>query len=530
MRIQSRAKQVARQARLQLWRAQRQSDRLRHALLPQSMGPRDQVISFDYWKYREDLLNDISVVMDAGRIDHLLIPDRTLAQPLVVVRREDARRARAALADDPRLARCHAAQFVNSAVAPAVPISWPQPLLPQTTGILITRNPVAGSGLPLVHPDWGVRIEFWDRLTDAPAPPLGNPPADSLVARTPNGVVGHLTSEVWTEIQMGGHRLPGRAPHLLEVNEPVDIVYTWVDGTDPAWQARKAHYLGQGLASQKHSSDSAIAARFQNRDELRYSLRSVEMFANWVRHIWIVTDRQVPSWLRTDHSRLTVVDHRDIFRDQSALPSFNSHAIESQLHHIDGLANLWLYLNDDVMFGAPVRPEQFFHGNGLIKFFPSSAQVEPRERSAHDVAVTAAAKNNREFLELNYDRTITNKLRHTIHPQAVSLTRRFEQEHPELFDQVMRARFRKRSDYAICSSLAQHYGFVRGLAVPGGIRNGYVDLAHPLATHVLARWLRQREYDTLCINDSGAGTSHVDDHLADFFRSYFPLPSDWERS
>lgn len=525
----STAKRVARQARLRLWRTQRRAERIRHGLLPQQIGPRDQVERFDYWRYRDGLLGDVSAAFARAGVDHVLIPDRTLPQPLVIIRRQDATRARAALAEDLRTARCYLAQYVNSVAAAALPAAWPQPLLPQTTGLLVTRNLVTPRDVPLIHPDWGVLVDLWDELADAPVPPLGNPPPDSLVSRMPNGIVGHLAPQVWRQAQANGHQLPDRPPHLLEVNEPVDLVYTWVNGMDPAWQARKAQHLGAGLSDRAHSIDAAIAARFENRDELRYSLRSVEMFANWVRHIWIVTDNQVPSWLRTDHPRLTVVDHRDIFRDQSALPSFNSHAIESQLHHIDGLSNLWLYLNDDMLFGCPVRPEKFFHGNGLVKFFPSTAQVEPREPSIHDVTVTAAAKNNRKFLEAHHGRTITNKLRHTAYPQSVKLSARFESEYPELFDEVMRARFRQRTDHAICSSLSQYYGFIHGLTVPGRVRNGYVDLAHPLAAHVLEMWLRRHDYDTLCINDSGAGTATMDAELRDFFTSYFPLPSEWER-
>lgn len=530
MNMHTRMKWAARQARLRVWRAQRRSSQFRNSALPQFLGAREEVDHFDYWSYREELLETISGTLTRSGIEHVVIPHRLLRRPLVVIRREDAIRSRVALAGDGDTAPCYIAQCVGSAAAPALPVGWPQALLPQTTGMLVTRNLIAPDGLSLIHPDWGVLVDLWDDLPDAPLPPLGNPPAGSLVARTPNGIIGHIAPEVWRQAQAAGHRLADRPTHLLQVNEPVDLVYTWVDGSDPAWQARKAQYLGTGLSDQRHSSDAAIAARFESRDELRYSLRSVQMFANWVRHIWIVTDNQVPSWLRTDHPKLTVVDHRDIFRDPVALPSFNSHAIESQLHHIDGLANLWLYLNDDVLFGSPVRPETFFHGNGRVKFFPSSAQVEPREPSSHDVAVTAAAKNNRAFLERTYGRTITNKLRHTVHPQSTDLLGRFEAEHPELFDGVMRARFRRRSDYAICSSLAQHYGFVNGLAVPARIRNGYVDLAHPLAVHVLEKWLRQRDYHTLCINDSGSTGTQIDGALADFFDSYFPLPSEWERS
>ena len=44
--------------------------------------------------------------------------------------------------------------------------------------------------------------------------------------------------------------------------------------------------------------------------ELRYSLRSVEQFAPWVRQIFVVTNGQIPSWLNLDNPRLTIVTHK----------------------------------------------------------------------------------------------------------------------------------------------------------------------------------------------------------------------------
>jgi len=525
-----RVKAALRTARTRWWRAQRRTRQVGQRLTPPAWTPTEVTQSFDYWAYRSDLHSTVAAALADAGIDHLLLSERMLARPVVVIRRADAGRARAALTRDPRTKGCFAAQAVNAAVGPATPIRWRQPLLPQATGLVITRNLVTPEGLPLVHPDWGVVLDLWDERDAATFMPVGgNPPPDALVARTPNGVLGHIAGTVWQEAQLNGHRLAARPPHLLEVHEPVDLVYTWVDGADPAWQARRAQYLGKGLSAASHAADSAIGARFENRDELRYSLRSVEMFANWVRHIWIVTDQQVPHWLRTDHPRLTVVDHREIFADPSVLPSFNSHAIESQLHHIPGLANLYLYLNDDVLFGSPVRPENFYHGNGLVKFFPSPAEVEPRAASRHDVAVTAAAKNNREFLERTQGRTLTNKMRHAPIPQSVTVLRALEAEHPELFEQVTSARFRRRSDYAIVSSLVHYYGFLKGKAVPGRIRNGYLDVASPNAANVLELWLRSRSYHSLCLNDSGTDDPAVDLMLREFLEQYFPLSSAWER-
>ena len=106
--------------------------------------------------------------------------------------------------------------------------------------------------------------------------------------------------------------------------------------------------------------DIVSASRFQDNEELRYSLRSVERFAPWVRHIFVVTNGQIPSWLNLDSPRLTLVTHKDIFPNHTHLPTYSSPAIESHLHRIPGLADHFIYLNDDVMFGDYVWPEDFY--------------------------------------------------------------------------------------------------------------------------------------------------------------------------
>ena len=51
------------------------------------------------------------------------------------------------------------------------------------------------------------------------------------------------------------------------------------------------------------------ASRFEDNEELRYSLRSLEQYAPWVRHIFIVTNGQIPHWLNLDNNRVTIVTH-----------------------------------------------------------------------------------------------------------------------------------------------------------------------------------------------------------------------------
>uniref|UniRef100_A0A3P8VBN5 N-acetylglucosamine-1-phosphotransferase subunits alpha/beta n=1 Tax=Cynoglossus semilaevis TaxID=244447 RepID=A0A3P8VBN5_CYNSE len=111
--------------------------------------------------------------------------------------------------------------------------------------------------------------------------------------------------------------------------------------------------------------EDVSASRFEDNEELRYSLRSVERHAPWVRHIFIVTNGQIPSWLNLDNPRISVVTHQDIFLNSSQLPTFSSPAIETHIHRIPGLSQKFIYLNDDVMFGKEVWPDDFYsHSKG----------------------------------------------------------------------------------------------------------------------------------------------------------------------
>ena len=51
--------------------------------------------------------------------------------------------------------------------------------------------------------------------------------------------------------------------------------------------------------------------------------------------------------------------------NSSHLPAFSSPSIESHLHRIPGLSDKFIYMNDDVMFGKEVWPDDFFtHAHG----------------------------------------------------------------------------------------------------------------------------------------------------------------------
>ncbi|WBB59010.1 stealth family protein [Streptomyces sp. WMMC500] len=307
---------------------------------------------------------------------------------------------------------------------------------------------------------------------------------------------------------------------------PVDAVYTWVDGNDPAWRRRRAAAGGV-----PYHAEAANDARYLNRDELRYSLRSLHLYAPWIRHVHLVTDDQAPDWLDTAHPRLTVVDHRDIFTDPGVLPTFNSHAIESQLHHIDGLAEHFLYFNDDVFLGAPLLPDRFFLASGITRYFPSRALLPSGPPDAGDVPVSIAGKNNRALLQERFGTHITQKMKHTPHALRRSTLAEIEERFPERHRQTAASRFRSATDLSIPSAFHHYYAALTGRAVPGQIPYDYVDLAHPDLAARLRRLLRRRDRNVFCLNDtlSGAGDLAGQVELVrPFLEAYFPVPGPFE--
>ncbi len=170
----------------------------------------------------------------------------------------------------------------------------------------------------------------------------------------------------------------------------IDFVITWVDGSDPEWQAAYKKWLPANTEGLDVSE-----ARYRDWGLLRYWFRGVEKFAPWVRKIHFVTNGQIPSWLNVNHPKLHLVNHKDIMPAE-ALPTFNSNAIEMNIGKIEGLSENFVYFNDDVFLVGDVTPEYFFT-NGL----PNDTAVTRYKNTQSDVMAGIVNKNvdiiNRHF-------------------------------------------------------------------------------------------------------------------------------------
>jgi hypothetical protein len=257
------------------------------------------------------------------------------------------------------------------------------------------------------------------------------------------------------------------------------------------------------------------------------------MFAPWIRTVYLVTDDQTPQWLDADQPGITVVSHRDMFGDPAWLPTFNSHAIESQLHRIDGLSEHFLYFNDDVFIGRPLSAQAFFQSNGVAKFFRSPTPVPPAELSPDDEGYFAAAKNNRSLLEQTFGRTATHGFLHAPHPLRRSVLADIADRYPREVAHTAANPFRGNSDLSIVSSLHHHYGYLTGRSAPGSVSCRYVNAGTYAHHSVLSRLLATRNHDTFCIGespDAEVPAAEQDRVLRAFLSAYFPVPSRFEKS
>ncbi|MFC7481231.1 stealth conserved region 3 domain-containing protein [Luedemannella flava] len=261
-------------------------------------------------------------------------------------------------------------------------------------------------------------------------------------------------------------------------------------------------------------------------------MRSLFNFAPWVRHIYLVTDDQVPAWLDTTSPHVTVVSHREIFGDAGQLPTFNSHAIETRLHHIPGLSEHFLYFNDDVMLGRPLVPQTFFQGNGLSKMFPSRAKVDPAQIDiSADIPSTAAGKNNRRLISDAFDRQLTFKMKHVPHALRRDVLLELEGRYPAEITATAQHQFRHPGDVSLTSSLYQYYAYLTNRAAIDNIIYMYVDLAAPDTPGLLRLALAKRNYDVYCLNDTDSTPEEMARQskvLHEFLSAYYPVPAPWE--
>jgi hypothetical protein len=370
----------------------------------------------------------------------------------------------------------------------------------------------------------GVRLEFW-RFGD-----------EEIVAPAENAIMRRWlprAEAVAATVERYGREwstLDGMFDtHANDITFDIDIVFSWVDGSSAEFQRARALRMQSYVVGEGDDSE----ARYRQLDELKYALRSVYLFAPWIRRIFIVTDSPRPSWL-DEHPSVTLVRSEEFFQNPDALPTHNSQAIESQLQHIEGLSEHFIYSNDDMFFARPVSPDMFFSPGGVSKFIEATTRIGLGENNPERSGFENAARVNRALLRQRFGRITTRHLEHAPTPLRRSVLFEMEREFAEDFDRTAASPFRSRTDISVTNSLYHYYALMTGRAVvQERARVLYVETTLRSSVAQMRSLLKRRSMDFFCLNDGSAPEISVEKRIStvlQFLDNYFGIPAPWERA
>ena len=213
----------------------------------------------------------------------------------------------------------------------------------------------------------------------------------------------------------------------------IDLVYLWCDGSDENWLKEKQYYQAQSGQLNINATDDS---RFVQHDELKFSLRSVELYMPWINHIFIVANGQIPQWLDTNNPKISIVTHKEIM-PADALPTFNSNAIEACIPNIPNLSEHFLYANDDVFISGSVEEDFFFASDGRPYVFLNPYNI------AEDSLYSRQIHYVQNLIKEKYGKYYPLAPHHNIDAYRLSDVKKCIEAFKDKFDKTAHQRFRE---------------------------------------------------------------------------------------
>lgn len=294
----------------------------------------------------------------------------------------------------------------------------------------------------------------------------------------------------------------------------MDAVITYVNGADPIWRSEYENTVGKSILSK----------RFRDWGTLRYLIRGICEYMPYVENVFLVVSgkSQVPGWVNT--SSLKVVTH-EMFIPSRFLPTFNSNTIEMFLHRIPGIAEEFIYFNDDFFPVAPSSPEDFFK-NGKIVMKPSCNILTLNMfkkicRNSDRLARRAAGVGGFSPFFL--------RPQHSCAPMLKSV---FEEVHAKVSGEIDATASRKiRSEKDLTQYLFSDYAWLTGRTVGKRLSNKHFSLASS-TPEAIEEFLSNPTCNFVCINDVKLSENKENafrEAIITSFRKRLPNPSKFEK-
>lgn len=242
----------------------------------------------------------------------------------------------------------------------------------------------------------------------------------------------------------------------------IDAVFTWVDGDDALHKSKMQPYLSDEIVKSYRN----FRTRFNQIDEIEFSVKSILKFAPFIRNIYIVTDGQTPLFLKKarrekdrKYDKVIIVDHKIIFSEfDRFLPTFNSRSIETMLYNIPDLSEHFIYFNDDFFIIKETEPTDYFiDGNPVLRGKWTSFDEDILYKSIYRKIRIALGKKDK-LKKYGYKRGQQKAARiagfdkyfridHTPAPTRKSVIKDFFDENPNLKLQNIKHKFRNPEQY-----------------------------------------------------------------------------------
>ena len=312
----------------------------------------------------------------------------------------------------------------------------------------------------------------------------------------------------------------------------IDVVYTWVDDGFPGYAAEMARYRG---TVHDHNPNRTR----DNLDLLKYSLRGLARHVPWIGRVHLLTCRpQVPDWLDRRAPGLVIVHHDEIM-ERAIPPTYNSFAILSHVHLIPDLSARFLYVEDDMLFGAPVPRSHFEAPDGRIvvrRRLGRTASPALRDNTATSPWNAALARAN-HLLDTGFAAAPRHVVSHVPLLIDKAIWAGMLDRWPDEVRHTRESRFRRAGNIAP-EYLYQHYLLATGAGVAAPRfetyrRTLYHGLGNSLPFALLGMGLiRLLSPRTIALNDNfdGHPNPRVVAAVRAFLARRWPEPSTFERA
>ena len=331
----------------------------------------------------------------------------------------------------------------------------------------------------------------------------------------------------------------------------IDVVILWVDGADPAWLEEKRKFAPPAAA------DSNSVNRYRDWGLLPYWFRTMERFVPWVRTVHFVTWGHVPPFLNLDAPKLHVVRH-DEFIPAEYLPTYSSHAIEMNIHRIPGLAEHFIYFNDDMFLLRPMAESDFFRdglpctcGREVPWVFRGKVGIW-EHAAANDLGVINAHFSKKQAIRHHGDKFYSREYRwkdnlrtlmlntlfpdhfsgfKNLHAPAAYRKQTFEEvwaAEPELLKSTCRDRFRTAANVNQWACL--WWQVASGNFAPHDIDN-LVDSVTFDSVEGICRAIKEQTHAMICVNDPDGNVDFepLAEQLRTAFGAILPEKSGFEK-